>query len=94
MIFARRAGVEAEHRQILHVLRQHKGSSLEHENALGAVGAAEPEMFGEGCAERAAANNDEVERLQVAASWQTGSGTSVWINGDESFVVGVAYVTT
>ncbi len=95
MILARAAGVEAEHRQILHVLRvTRRRSAVEHEDALGAVGAAEPEMFGESCTESAAANDDEVERSQVAASGQTGSSAGIRVDGDKRFVIGVAEITS
>jgi len=35
--------------------------------ALATVRVAEPEMFGEGCAERSAADDDEIERPQLVA---------------------------
>ncbi len=94
MILARASRVETENRQILHVLRQHEGSAVEHEDALAAAGAAEPEMFGKGCTERAAADNDEVERPQVAASGQTGGGAGSRVDGDARFVEGVADETS
>src|SRR5437773_1096853 len=93
MILARAASIKAEHREILHVLGQYEGSTFEHEDALFAIRAAEPKMFCKGCTERAAANDDEVERLQVARR-QTGSGAGIRVDGDERFVIGVAEITS
>jgi hypothetical protein len=45
-------------REILDVLRQEKRPSVQHEDPLTAVGATEPQMFGNGRTERAAADNN------------------------------------
>ena len=50
-------------------------------------------MLGKRCAERAAADNDEVERPQITAGGQTGGGAGIRVDGDERFVKGVADVT-
>src|SRR4029077_6074164 len=94
MIFTRVTCAKTEHRRILHMLREHERSALQHEDALAAVGASEPKMFGKRCTERATADNHEIKRPQIAARRQTGSGASIRINGDERFIKRVAYVAT
>lgn len=66
MVVARPCGVEAKHGQVLHVLGQGEGAGLEHEDAFTALGAPKPQVLGQGAAEGAAPDDDEVERPQVA----------------------------
>src|SRR4029077_20487445 len=86
--------IEAECRQILYMLRQYEGPAVQHEDALAAVGAAEPEMLGDGAAERAAADDDEVKRPQIAACRQARSGACIRVDRDDHFVEGIADVAT
>jgi len=53
------------------MLCEHEGTGLENENALAPAGAAEPEMFGDGAAERTAAYDNEVEGANVSACRET-----------------------
>src|SRR5262249_32652655 len=67
MIYSSACGVQAERRQILLVLGQQEWPSVKHQDAFAAPCGAEPKMFGDSRAERAAADNDEVEGTEVTA---------------------------
>jgi len=83
MIAARPAGVETEYGQVLDVLGQDEGTAVEHEDAFAAVGAPEPEMLGECGTERAPADDDEIERPQIARR-EAGGGTRIRVDGDQA----------
>jgi hypothetical protein len=90
MIHPGAADIQAEDRQILNVLRQQEWPAFEYEDALASVSAPEPEMLGDGRTEGAAADDDEVERTEIAAWRQTAYATGVGVNGDEHVIERVA----
>ena len=53
------------------MLGEHEGTGFENENAFAPAGAAEPEMFGDGAAERTATYDNEVEGANVSAWRET-----------------------
>src|SRR5713101_927036 len=94
MIHSRATRVEAKDWQVLDVLGQQEWPAVEHEGALAPAGAAEPEMFGQGTAERPAADDDEIKRSEVAARGQTGGAAGIGVNRDEHIVEGIAHVSS
>ena len=51
-------------------------------------------MFSNSRTKCAPANYDEIKRPKIASARQSGSGTGVWIYGNEHFVKGIAVVTS
>src|SRR6185295_1495211 len=92
MVHSSAACIETQHRKVLDMLGQQEWPAFEHENALAAIRAAEPKMFGEGRPKRTAANDDEVEWAQIASRWETAGVARVGVDGNEHIVESVTDV--
>src|SRR6185295_1378218 len=92
MVHSCAACVETQHRKVLDMLGQQEWPAFEHENALAAIRAAEPEMFGEGRPKCTAANDDKVEWAQIAPRGETGGATRVGVDSNEHIVESVTNV--